>query len=138
MLYSTSVVFSRHCLTCDGFSEYWLALSTNLPTFGRTLKLFLGGDSGKWQNSIFAKYGPWRPLNGGKIVPRVVGSFCPPGKDHPGKKKFELCLGRSNSGREDIRPARCARDHFRSVFNFVYMQAPSIVDVDETYAVWIV
>ena len=30
------------------------------------------------QNRIFAKYGRWRPKIGGKTLPRVVGSFCPP------------------------------------------------------------
>ena len=42
---------------------------------------------GNLQNLIFAKYGRWRPLETCKMLPRGVGSFCPPGKDHSGRKK---------------------------------------------------
>ena len=47
---------------------------------------------------MFAKYGSLEALDGGKILLRVVGTICPPGKPHFVKKKFELFLGRLSSG----------------------------------------
>ena len=46
---------------------------------------------------IFALYGRWGPLDGRKILVQGVGTFCPPGKHHSGKK-YELVLCCRSSG----------------------------------------
>ena len=61
------------------------------------------------KNRIFAKYGSLEALDGGKILLRVVGTICPPGKPHSVKKKFELFLGCLSSGGNNGERLGCSR-----------------------------
>ena len=70
--------------------------------FGHTLELFFRGWAQNPENPIkkyFLKNGRLEALDGCKILLRGVGSFCPPGKHHSGRKKFGLFFGCLNSAR---------------------------------------
>ena len=43
------------------------------------------------ENVFFALYGTWGPLGVGKILAQGVGTICPPGEYHSGRKQVWTC-----------------------------------------------